>query len=118
MLEDIKSNYLIQYIFSLLNQKRKFGLVKNNKNLLSKLDINLIDYKHLSRKYIMQEESGKGREYDLDDNLRFEGEYLKGKRNGKGKEYYFNGKLAFEGEYLNGKRWNGKENDSDGEEKL
>ena len=31
-----------------------------------------------------------------------------GKRNGKGKEYNDNGDLIFEGEYLNGKRWNGK----------
>ena len=26
----------------------------------------------------------------------------------KGKEYNYNGKLIYEGEYLNGKRWNGK----------
>ena len=46
MLENIKSNYLIQYIFSLLNQKRKFKLVIYNKNIQNKLDINLIDYKN------------------------------------------------------------------------
>ena len=33
---------------------------------------------------------------------------MNGKRNGKGKEYNNNGELEFEGEYLNGKRWNGK----------
>ena len=32
--------------------------------------------------------NGKGKEYDYDGNLIFEGEYLNGKRNGKGKEYY------------------------------
>ena len=53
MLDEIKSNYLIQYMFSLLNQRRKFMLIKYNKNLQSKLDINLIDYKHLSGKYII-----------------------------------------------------------------
>ena len=52
MLDDIKSDYIIHYIFSLLNQNRKFKLVKYNKILQSKLDINLIDYKHLSGKYI------------------------------------------------------------------
>ena len=33
--------------------------------------------------------------------LKFEGEYLYGKRSGKGKEYDINGKLIFEGEYHN-----------------
>ena len=48
--------------------------------------------------------NGKGKEYDYDGKLEFEGEYLKGKRNGKGKEYYDNDKLIFEGEYLNGEK--------------
>ena len=33
---------------------------------------------------------------------------MDGERNGKGKEYDYNNKLRFEGEYLNNKRWNGK----------
>ena len=107
MLDDIKSNYLIQKIFSLLNLSRKFKLVKFNKNLQNKLDINLIDYKHLSGKYIIYEVNGKGKEYIYDGKLRFEGEYLNGKRNGKGKEYNYYGKTIFEGEYLKGKK-NGK----------
>ena len=132
MLENnIKSNFIIQNIFSFASQEIKFNLVKYNKNLQKKLDINLIDYKNLSGKYIVYEENGKGKEYNYKDELIFEGEYLKGKRNGKGKEYnydgkllfegeylkgkrngkgkeYINGELKFEGEYLNGKRWNGK----------
>ena len=84
MLEDIKSQYLIQNIFSFVNQTRIFELVKYNKNLQNNFNINLIDYKNLSGKYII-----------------YEG-------NRKGKEYYFNGKLRFEGEYVNGNRWNGK----------
>ena len=52
--------------------------------------------------------NGKGKEYDFDGKLEFEGEYLNGERNGKGTEYYNNSKLKFEGEYLDGKRWNGK----------
>ena len=68
------------------------------------MDINLINYKFYSKKYIVYEKNGKGKEYNgYDDSLEFEGEYLNGKRNGKGKEYY-NGKLTFEGEYLNGFR--------------
>ena len=38
---------------------------------------------------------------------RFEGEFKNGIINGKGKEYYVNDKIKFEGEYHNGKRWNG-----------
>ena len=33
---------------------------------------------------------------------------MNGKRNGKGKEYDLDGKLKFEGEYLYGKKWDGK----------
>ena len=59
MLKGIKSNYLIQYIFFLLNQNRKLKLVKYNKNLQNKLTINLDDYKNLSRKYIIYEKNEK-----------------------------------------------------------
>ena len=46
---------------------------------------------------------GKGKEYDYNGKLIFEGEYLNGKKwNGKGKEYYSDGKLKFDGEYKNG----------------
>ena len=38
----------------------------------------------------------------------YECEYLNGEKNGKGKEYNNEGKLLFEGDYLDGKRWNGK----------
>ena len=79
----------------------------------------------------IKEGNGKGKEYNNDGNLEFEGEYLKGKRkeikkeyyfddklkfeekylnvekNGIGKEYKNDDKVKFEGEYLNGKRWNG-----------
>ena len=58
--------------------------------------------------------NGKGKEYNDEGKLEFEGEYLNGKRNGKGKEYYFNKKLLFEGEYSNNKRWNGKGYDENG----
>ena len=52
----------------------------------------------------MEKKNGKGKEYNEDGELIFEGEYLNGIRwNGKGKEF-FRGKLKFEGEYLNGKK--------------
>ena len=48
-------------------------------------------------------ENGKGniREYYFN-SLKFEGEYSDGNLNGKGKEYNKNGQLIFEGEFLNG----------------
>ena len=72
------------------------------------MNINLINYKFFSGRYIIYESNRKGREYDgYSDALRYDGEYLNGERSGKGKEYLSNGELEFEGEYLSGKR-NGK----------
>ena len=49
--------------------------------------------------------NGKGKEYDEDGNLIFEGEYINGQKwNGKGKEYDEDGNLTFEGEYINGEK--------------
>ena len=56
----------------------------------------------------MVKKNGKGKEYNSDGTLLFDGEYLNNKKNGKGKEYnFFDGKLIFEGEFINGQRWNG-----------
>ena len=110
MLEGIKSNFMIQNIFSFASQGRKFKLVKYNKNLQKRLDINLIDYKNLSGKYIEYEENGKVKEYNWKGELEFEGDYLKGKKNGKVKEYNWKGKLEFEGEYLNGEKMEKEKN--------
>ena len=49
------------------------------------------------------ERNGKGKEYNNDGKLKFEGEYLNGQRI-KGKEYYENGKISYEGEYSKGER--------------
>ena len=107
MLENSKSIYFIKKLFTFVDEKTKLDIIKYNKNMQNIMDINLINYKFYSYKYIIYEENGKGKEYDGHyDTLIFEGEYLNGKRNGKGKEYY-DGKLEFEGEYLNGNR-NGK----------
>ena len=55
--------------------------------------------------FLNEEKNGQGKEYQYNE-IVFTGEYLNGKRNGKGKEYYHES-LIFEGEYLNGER-NGK----------
>ena len=133
MLDNIKSLYFIKIIFSIIVEKRKLKIVKYNKKMQNNININLINYKSFTNKYIIYEDNGigkefnsineklifegeykhgkkngKGKDYFVNGNLEFEGEYLNGKRNGKGKEFCYNGYKIFEGEYLNGKKWNGK----------
>ena len=109
MLEKIKSSYFTQVVFFHIYEKIKLKIVKYNKRLQKKLNINLINYKLFKGSYIIFEENGIGKEYTaLENRLIFEGEYSKGEKSGKGKEYNNIGELIFEGEYLNGKRWNGK----------
>ena len=80
ILNKIRSNYILQRVFSYLNELSKLDLIKCNKNLQNKIDIKLINYKLYSGVYIEYEQDGKGKEYYYDGNLRFEGEYLNGKR--------------------------------------
>ena len=56
-----------------------------------------------------EKKNGKGKEYDSEGNLIFEGEYLNDKKEGKGKEYDSIGNLIFEGEYLYDHKKSGKE---------
>ena len=105
MLENIKSIFFIKIIFSNLDDKTKLELVKYNKNIQNKIDLNIMNYKRFSGKYIIYESKNKGKEYNgYNDYLIYEGEYLNRKRNGKGKEYYYKEQLKFEGEYLKGKK--------------
>ena len=52
--------------------------------------------------------NGKGKEYNDENIVIFDGEYLNGKRHGIGKEYNDEGELIFEGEYLYDFRLKGK----------
>ena len=98
MQENIKSYFFIKNLFDLLLEKNKLEIAKYDKRLQKKIDISLINYKFFSGKYLIMEPNRKGKDfYGYDDKLRFEGEYLNGKRNGKGKEYDYDGKLKFEG---------------------
>ena len=133
MLENIKSLYYEKIIFIHVEEKLKLNLIKYNKSLQQIMNISIINYKLLSKRYIIYEANRKGKEYNsYNDELIYEGGYLKGtrngigkeyyfndvifegeykngKKNGKGKEYYYSGEIKFEGEYLNGKKWKGKE---------
>ena len=142
MLEKIKSKYILKFIFTYVNERRKLILIQINKKIIDKLEIKLINYQFLAGKYRIGKRNGKGKEYDsFDDNLVFEGEYLsgkrtgygkehtnfnnyqavifegeylKGKRNGKGKEFYYKGNIKFEGIYLFGLKYSGKGYDKHG----
>ena len=138
MLEKIKSDFFVKYLFTFLEDINQLKIIKPNKSLQNLLNMNAINYKFFSSRYIIFDTKGKGKMYDdFTDNLLFEGEYIKwikngivieydqfgnkifegnylnGIRNGFGKEYGYLGCLEFEGEYLNGKKWNGRENDYD-----
>ena len=110
----IKADYLLQSIFSFVDDKKKLKIVQNSKKFQKRLDINIMNYRQMSAKFFIGERNGIGKEYNYDGHLIFEGEYKNGKKNGKGKEYehdlILNKKLKFEGEYLNGlKHGKGKE---------
>ena len=105
MLETIKSSFFIKIIFSHIIEVNKLKIAKYNKVLQDRININLINYKLFSERYIIVDTNGKVKEYNsINKELVFEGEYLNGKKNGKGKEYYFGGNLKFEGKFLNGSR--------------
>ena len=132
MLPKIKSILNVKKIFQFMQDKRKLKIIKYNKKIKNRLNIELIDYKRFTNRYIIYTENGKGKEYNgINNELLFYGTYLNGVRNGYGKEYrnslkvfegnfikgirngygkdYFDDRrIIFEGEYLNGKRWNGK----------
>ena len=48
---NIKSNYILQKIFDKLEKKRTLEIVKNNKNIKKRLNLNINDYKEYSEKY-------------------------------------------------------------------
>ena len=138
MLKRIKSIFFSRMIFSYIDENIKLNIIKYNKNLQTLINVNIINYKILSKRIIIKEITkekeiwkiynsinndlifegeylnGIGKEYDSRGDLLFEGQYLNGKRNGIGKVYYSDGKLLYEGEFLKGKKWNIKEYDKNG----
>ena len=110
MLVKIKSTFFFPRRFCHINEKIKLSILKYNKYLQKILNINLINYRIFSGKYIIYEGEGegegerkgegkrKGKIYDgYNNRLIFEGELLKGEKNGKGKEYDEEGYIKFSG---------------------
>ena len=83
MLEKIKSIFFIKIIFSYIEEERKLKIVKYNKAFQNKINIHFINYKIFSGRHIIYEAKGKGKEYDNNNNLVFEGEYLSGEKKEK-----------------------------------
>ena len=107
MLIRINSSYVLKQIMDNIDIKRNLNLVKYSKKLQKRLDLDIFDYKRFSGTYII-EENGYITEYNGgNDYIIYEGGFSNGKRNGKGKEFNKEYKLIFEGEYSEGQKWKG-----------
>jgi len=80
MLDNIKSSFILKIIFSFMEEKTKLIILRYNKTIQKKLNIRVYDYMRLSPTYIIFEGKGKGKEYNDDGKLVFEGEYLNRKK--------------------------------------
>ena len=55
MLDNIRSHYITQRVFSFIESKKAYGIVKYNKSLLNKLKINSLYFKSLCERYLIFE---------------------------------------------------------------
>ena len=85
MLNNIITIYIIKLIFSILNPYILLDLAKYNIFFQTLFDITIIHYEEYTGRYIIFEKDGKGKEYDMNHYLLYEGEFLHGKRHGKGR---------------------------------
>ena len=77
---EIKQLFIFRIVFPYITRKKKLNLIKNNKNIQNFYYIDIEDYKSQSGIYKIGEKDGKGKEYDFDNKLLFEGEYKNGKK--------------------------------------
>ena len=80
MLKNVKTSYFLKIIFSFIPEKQKLDLIKYTKTIQDFINISLINYKLFSGKYIEYGLNGKGKEYNKEGDLIFEGEYFNGKK--------------------------------------
>ena len=62
MLNDIKSDYFIIIMFSFIEKDKRLKILKYNKGLQNKVNINIKHYIVNSGRYIIYESKGKGKE--------------------------------------------------------
>ena len=55
MLEKIRSTFILKKIFNQMDDKRKLQSIVYNKKLQQKLELNLIDFRRMSGRYIEEE---------------------------------------------------------------
>ena len=67
-LDYVNSSYILQYIFSFLEETRKLYIIINNKAIQKRIEVDLDYYKKIRGKYEEIREDGKGKIYRLDDN--------------------------------------------------
>ena len=58
MLRNIKSSFFIKKMFLELQEKKKLDLIKYNKNFQKLLDKDILNFRKLSKKYIIIEKNG------------------------------------------------------------
>ena len=80
-IKNIKSAFIIKKIFSFLDAKIKWNIIIYNQEFQKIISVDLDDYKKKSGKYKIGEKNWRGKEYNSEGKLIFEGEYLNGKRN-------------------------------------
>ena len=81
MLEKIKSIYFLRILINNLNHVKLLKLFKINNKIRNILNINLIDYKIISGKYIKGNRNCYAKEYDSYNNaLIFEGDFIEWKK--------------------------------------
>ena len=51
MLENIKSSYILKIFFSFVVENQRLKLIKYNKSLQQKININIINYIHFKKVY-------------------------------------------------------------------
>ena len=67
MLENNKLSFFNIKLFSHLEENRKLEIIRYNKYLQNNVNISIINYIHLSNRYIIYESKGIGKEYIHDD---------------------------------------------------
>ena len=108
MLKCFKSIFFLKGLLNCIITKKLLKLIKYNKSLQKEMDLDIIDYKSFSRRFIAYKNKTNGVEVlAINNSVLYEGEFLNGERNGKGKEYDSKGNIEFEGYFL--KERNGME---------
>ena len=64
MLRKIESSFILKKIFMNINYRLQLNLIRYNKRIQKKIELNIVDYRRLSGKYRILYEDGKMEEYD------------------------------------------------------